>query len=337
MKKILYLFFWAGGLLTASSCSDYLDTKSPSVLDVDFVFSDVDNTRAAMYGVYEAWRAVASSHVFGDGLYYAADVCGSDIERHPEAFSNQPGRHYPECLYQNGTFTSSYGLLSYLTETGAYAQLYELVGKSNAVINALKESASYEEFMNGTSSELGQLYGEAVAARAIAYRELIRYFGDVPFQLKSGQSATQLAPRDSIYDYINNDLISVEPLMYRVGETAVMEKNIFSRTFVQGLIGRISLDAAGYQTRRTDLGADFYKKGNGESVSLEQLGMPNNNADGAVYARRSDWKDLYNTAKTYFKMVIDNSGSAKFIQRTLVRQVAEDKTLKIPISTSSNR
>jgi len=312
MKKILYLFFCASGLLTASSCSDYLDTKSSSVLDVDFVFSDVDNTRAAMYGVYEAWRSVASTNVFGDGLYYAADICGSDIERHPEAFTNQPGRHYPECLYQNGTFTNSYGLLSYLTETGAYAQLYELVGKSNAVINALKESSSYEEFMNGAPSELGQLYGEAVAARAIAYRELVKNFGDVPFQLKSGQSATQLAPRDSIYDYIISDLISVEPIMYRVGETASMEKNIFSRTFVQGLIGRISLDAAGYQTRRTDLGADFYKDGEGNVISLEQLGAPNNNAGGAIYARRSDWKELYETAKTYFKMVIDNSGSAKF-------------------------
>lgn len=312
MKKILYLFFCASGLLTTVSCSNYLDTTSPSVVDIDFVFSDVDNTRAAMYGVYEAWRNVASTNVFGDGLYYAADVCGSDIERHPEAFSNQPGRHYPECLYQNGTYTGSYGLLSYLTETGAYAQLYELVGKSNAVINALKESASYEEFMNGTPSELGQLYGEAVTARAIAYRELIKNFGDVPFQLKSGESVTRLASRDSIYDYIINDLISVEPVMYRVGETAAMEKNIFSRTFVQGLIGRISLDAAGYQTRRMDLGTDFYKNGNGEVVTLEQLGTPNNNAGGAVYARRSDWRNLYNTAKTYFEMVIANPGSAKF-------------------------
>ena len=312
MKKILYLFFCASGLLTTVSCSNYLDTTSPSVVDIDFVFSDVDNTRAAMYGVYEAWRTVASTNVFGDGLYYAADVCGSDIERHPEAFSNQPGRHYPECLYQNGTYTGSYGLLSYLTETGAYAQLYELVGKSNAVINALKESASYEEFMNGTPSELGQLYGEAVTARAIAYRELIKNFGDVPFQLKSGESVTRLASRDSIYDYIINDLISVEPVMYRVGETAAMEKNIFSRTFVQGLIGRISLDAAGYQTRRMDLGTDFYKNGNGEVVTLEQLGTPNNNAGGAVYARRSDWRNLYNTAKTYYEMVIANPGSAKF-------------------------
>lgn len=298
--------------MAAGSCSDFLDTKSPSVLESEFVFSDVENTRAAMYGVYEAWREVANTNVFGDGLYYAADVCGSDIERHPEAFSNQPARHYPECLYQNGTYTGSYGLLSYLTEDGAYAKLYELIGKSNAVINAMKESGSYEEFMNGTPSELGQLYGEAVAARAVAYRELVRNFGDVPFQLKGGQSAMRLAPRDSIYDYIIGELEAVEPVMFRVGETAAMEKNIFSRTFVQGLIGRMALDAGGYQTRRTDLGADFYRKGNGEAVSLEQLGMPNNNAGGAVYARRSDWRDLYAIARTYFKMVIDNPGSAEF-------------------------
>ena len=59
---------------------------------------------------------VRMNKVFGDGLFYAADIAGSDIERHPESFSNQLGRHYPECLYQNGTYASSYGLTSYLKE-----------------------------------------------------------------------------------------------------------------------------------------------------------------------------------------------------------------------------
>ena len=75
------------------------------------------------------------------------------------------------------------------------------------------------------------------------------------------------------------------------------------------MIGRICLDAAGYQTRRTDLGANFYKNGAGDALTFEKSGTANNNAE---YGRRSDWQTLYATAKTYLKACIDNSGSAVF-------------------------
>lgn len=313
MKKILYIALCVAGLFSISSCSDFFETKSPSTVDADFVFSNDETTRAAMYGVYEAWRAACQGNVFGDGLYYALDVAGSDIEKHPEAFSNQPGRHYPECLYQNGTYTGSYGLTSYQTESGsAYVQLYSAIAKANAVINAIEGKDNFEEIMNSEISEQSQVYGEAIACRAACYRELIRYYGDVPFQLKAGVAAESLTSRYYIYDYILQDLQRVAPKMYRVGQTVAMEKNIFSRTFVEGLIGRISLDAAGYQTRRTDLGDNFYVRLDGSTVSFEDKGVPNANAGGAHYGRPTYYAELYNLAKTYFKAVIDNSGSAKW-------------------------
>jgi hypothetical protein len=105
---------------------------------------------------------------------------------------------------------------------------------------------------------------------------------------------------------IIDELITVEPFMYRVGE---VQKNYFSRTAVQALIGRIALDAAGYQTRRLDLGADFFKDGAGNTLSFTPKGGSNNNAE---YGRRNDYMDLYNTAKTYLKACIDNSGTAVF-------------------------
>lgn len=103
MKKYKLLIA-AVGLVTTTACSDYLDTSSPSVVDADFVFSNTRTARAAMDGAYEAWRDCAQNQVFGDGLYYAADAAGSDIERHPESFTNQPGRHYP------GNFLSKWNL-----------------------------------------------------------------------------------------------------------------------------------------------------------------------------------------------------------------------------------
>ena len=103
MKKNIYLILCAAGALTLTSCNDFLETSSSSVVDADFVFSNMETARAAMDGTYEQWRECGSTQVFGDGLFYGTDITGSDIERHPESFSNQPGRHYPECLYQNGT------------------------------------------------------------------------------------------------------------------------------------------------------------------------------------------------------------------------------------------
>lgn len=296
--------------LGAVSCGDYLNTNSPSVVDIDFVFSNSETANATMYGVYEAWRDVCGNQVFGEGLYYAIDAAGSDIERHPEAFSNQPGRHWMECLYQNGKFTADYGLTSYLKDnaSGAYNKLFDVVGKANAVISAIEAKEEFEAMVaSATPSDLGQLYGEAICARAGAYRELIRYHGDVPFSNKSGQAGHGLAPRDSIYDCIISDLEKVIPLMRPVGEIA---KNQFSKTFAQGFVARICLDAAGYQTRRADLGSSFYKDGEGNVLTFETLGKANDNAQGAVYGRRSDWKKYYEKAAEYYKAVIENSGTA---------------------------
>ena len=104
MKKIVYSTLFFAGMFLTTACSDYLEVGSPSIVDSDFVFSNPTTARAALDGAYEQWRDCAQNKVFGDGLFYAADIAGSDIERHPESFSNQLGRHYPECLYQNGTY-----------------------------------------------------------------------------------------------------------------------------------------------------------------------------------------------------------------------------------------
>lgn len=311
MKKSIYKVLLMASIAPIfTSCDSFLDTSSPSVVDAEFVFSNIETARAAMDGAYEQWRSTAQQYVFGDGLYYATEVTGSDIERHPEPFSNQPGRHYPETLYQNGTYASTYNLLSYQSESNSYTYLFSCIAKANAIINAMQNTSEFDTFMSaGEASDLSQLYGEAIALRAVSYLELIRFYGDVPYAYQNGVPAVGLASRDSVYDVCIDQLKTVEPLMYRVGENSTMVKNVFSRTFVQGLIGRMCLDAAGYQTRRTDLGSDFYKDGEGNVLTFETLGTANNNG---TYGRRSDYLSLYETAKTYLKACIDNPGTATF-------------------------
>lgn len=317
MKTTIYSTLCAAALLLTASCSDFLETSSPSVVDADFVFSNPTTARAAMEGAYEQWRSTCNSYTFGAGLFYAADIAGSDIERHPEAYNNQKMRHIPEGLYENGTQASSYDIDSYSSNanSGAYVQLYDCIGKANAIITAMEGAANYQDII-GTATEpsaLSQLYGEAVAMRAVCYRELIKYYGDVPFVKQFGVAANGLTPRDSIYDYILADLKRVEPLMYPVGSipgVAAANKNYFSQTFVDALIGRIALEAGGYQTRRADIN---YVDGSGKAVEFDKLGQPNSNAANAFYARRSDWQTLYATAKEYYgKLLSGHQGTAKF-------------------------
>ncbi len=311
MKKI-QIILGAVGLVFAASCSEFLETETPSSVTPDFVFGNEETAASALDGVYETWRDCAQNAVFGDGLFYAADVAGSDIERHPEAFTNQVGRHYPETFYQNGTFAASYPLGNYDKDgSSAYDRCFAVVGQANAIISAMEKAANFDEiFTNATEpSPLSQMYGEVIAMRATAYRELIRYYGDVPFNTVYGEAAEGLTSRDAIYDRCIADLIAVEPLMYPVGKVpsvAAANKNHFSKTYVQGLIGRMAIEAAGYQTRMRGFN---YVDGQGNKVSFEEIGTENN---GAFYGRRSDWKNLYQTAKTYYEKLLAEPGTAQW-------------------------
>ena len=309
MKNIFYIALCAAGVLATSSCGDFLETSSKSQADAEFVFSNMTTARAAMDGAYGEWHGAIGSHIFGDGLYYALDLAGSDIMRHPEAYANQPLRHVPESFYTNGTEAGSYDPVGYGKEApnSPYSVLFSVLSKANAIASAIESTDGYEAMMQQTSaSDLSQLYGEAVALRATVYRELIKYYGDVPFVTEMGKAAGGLTSRDSIYDVLIDQLKKVEPLMNPVGKD---NKNLFSKTYVDALIGRMALDAGGYQVRRTD-NTVAYTDGEGNTLSFETIGAPNNNAE---YARRSDWRNLYTTAKEYFQKAITNAGAAKLI------------------------
>lgn len=313
MKKIFYSVLCVAGLLAATSCEDFLEVSSPSVVDADFVFSNSTTTRAALTGGYADWKSVANGHVFGNGNWYALDAAGSDIERHPEAYANQTQRHIPESFYENGTKMGEYYPDTYKAafkedDKNGYNALFGVIGKANAVITAMEGAANFDEIINAeTPTALSQMYGEAVALKATIYREMIKYYGDVPYVANFGEVATGLSSRDSIYDVLIAKLESVENLMFPIGSIPGIEaanKSYFSKTYVQGLIGRLCLEAGGYQTRRDDIKA---VDGNGNPLTIETKGQAHSNA---TYGRRSDWKNLYNKAKGAYERLLANSGNA---------------------------
>jgi len=294
MKKILYSIFGVLVLLSVSCDKDYLNVTSPSSKDQDFVFSAPEEAFKVLVGCYELWREG------NNGIYYDIDIVGSDSECHPETYDAQT-RHIPEGLYATEI------PINYSNSVGIWANLYKVANLANIIMDEIKKKADYQAAVTtGTPNAWTQLYGEAAVFRAYSYFNLIRYFGDVPYFRESIYSTAQtdsarLTSRDVIYDGEIENLKAAEPLMYRLGEGGITAER-FSRTFAQGLIGKLALFAGGYGLRRTD-----FDYGN---VSFTQLGSEMWNAK---YVRRTDYLDYYEIAETYLKALVDNPGNAQLI------------------------
>lgn len=315
MKKILYGMMGAAILVGATSCSDFLDQTSPSQADKTFVFSDPTSARAAMMDAYRYWRGDGQVH--GNGIFYDMTVGGSDTETQPEAYSAQINRWLMSYNFGWNSNESARGPEAQnISGNGAFnsvwANIYKLIGNVNAIISNYQDNEAFQKIVaEGKPTELTQIYGEAVCMRATCYYELTRYYGDVAFQTVTGKTATHITNRDSISEYIIKDLEAVIPLMYRAGENANVNKTYFTRTYAEGLIGRICLWDAGYQTRRTDLGDAYYTNLEGKALSFEKVSE--NTSRKCFYGRRADWQTLYQKAEKYLGEAISNPGTTKLI------------------------
>lgn len=294
MKKFIYIILIAMVLMNSSCNKDYLEVTSPSAIDQNFAFLSSDEAYSVMVGCYDIWRGTTG------GMFYDIDEVGSDSESHPESYDAQT-RHIPEGLY------AAEISIDYTSSVNAWANLYKVANRANMIMEAITLKPEYlSAVAEGKANNWTHLYGEAAVFRAFAYSELIRYFGDVPYFDKSIISTSQtdsasLISRDVIYDAEIANLKKVEPLMYRLGEGGITAER-FSRTFAQGLIGKIALFAGGYSLRRTNF--------NYGSVTFTQIGSEKWNSK---YVRRSDYKTYYEIAKKSLAECVQNPGSAYLI------------------------
>jgi len=299
MKKIIINMMAATALIMATGCTDYLETSSPSVVDKDFVLSDIQSTRAALYNGYQILHDSRSLHSVG---YFWTPIWGSDIEDAQDMYNAGDAGCQEKTFYPGGT--ENYNI-NQGQGTEVYGQLYQIIGVCNAVINSIEEKDDFQQIMTGEPNDWSDIYGQAVALRATCYWELFRWYGDTPHALKAGEKAEGLASRFAIADYHTQKLIEVEPHMYRPGEGNT-RVDVMNRTYVQGLIGRLCLYNGGYTTRRTDLGTEFYVDGEGKQITFEDWSVEKNKAK---YGRRSDWKSIFSIAEKYLQDAITNHGS----------------------------
>lgn len=291
MKK-LYKIVCLAVCCSFASCDDYLETSSPANMDDSFTTSSPSEALKIMSTAYATYRQGGAMF----SLYDWNDPIRSDIEHYPEGAcgNNRYGRLAVDEAGVNdlqGGFNGSYSAISYASK------LADVLAAKPEVQSALE---------TGKANDWSQIYGEAVTLRALTYFNATLHFGDIPYGYENKPTTEYvLSSRFAIYDDLIERLKAVEPIMYKLGEGGIDGERL-SRTFVNALIGKIALHAAGYQTIRTDM------EGLYGDVTFETKLTDNTNK--CAYVRRSDYKNYLTIAETYFgKAMGETAGSCKLI------------------------
>src|ERR1044072_3667916 len=206
--KLSILSLAISGLVITGCKKDFLNTSSPSEFTPDLVFSSTAYTEFAITGTY---ALLTQDYLYSARLplNYATN---SDIE-----VVGADNVSYKE--------NTNRGLSNYLgtPDNSAIARewttIYKLIERANLCVDGIRNSAVMK---TKDSTVMKAFLGEALTLRALAYFELVKNWGDVPYKAeptKYDLSNVYLEPtdRDVIYDYLIADLEEADAYVPWVG------------------------------------------------------------------------------------------------------------------------
>lgn len=326
--KLNKIFISGLAMLALTSCNDYLEVDpATNVASTDLVFGSEGETRTALYGVY---AKVCSDNLFGGRLYNDFQL-NSDVDFYANsneaAAGNQPRRFDVRSDASN-------------VET-LWNNLYSAVETANEFIFNLQKSSLYKEETEDAASEaadgtittiqvpkvtnLTHMMGEAKVMRAMFYHELLSYWGDIPFTLKSTYETDNLnpaiTPRQEVSDALIADLQHAAEYMYSDQEGKVAAPERITKEAAYAMIARLALQAGGYS-----------------------LNHDANDFTGYKMTRPSNYLDYYKIARDYTKMIIIAGGHSLnksfrdvFVDEcNFVVNTGDDPIFEIPFAKETN-
>ena len=326
--KLNKIFISGLAMLALTSCNDYLETDpATNVASTELVFGSEGETRTALYGVY---AKVCSDNLFGGKLYNDFQL-NSDVDFYANsneaAAGNQPRRFDVRSDANN-------------VET-LWNNLYSAVETANEFIFNLQNSSIYKEETEDAASEaadgtistvqvpkvtsLTQMMGEAKVMRAMFYHELLSYWGDIPFTLKSTYETDDLnpaiTPRQQVSDALIADLRHAAEYMYSDQDGKVAAPERITKEAAYAMIARLALQAGGYS-----------------------LNHDANDATNYQMTRPSNYQEYYIIARDYTKRIIDAGGHRLsksfrdvFIDEcNFVASTGDDPIFEIPFAKETN-
>ena len=228
MKKIMNILgISAAMLLVFTSCEDWLDMPSESKADSSTVFETVGRAEMTVMGGY--------SWLHTQELGYQL-LMGTD-----ESASTESNSKYNVANYD---YTNTSSMLS-----STYTNMYKAIEYANVCIKNLPEM----NVSDGEKKKVDALLGEALAIRAYAYWNIVRFYGDVPYTNIPTVDLTTFSSsrvsRDTIYDHCIGDLKRAIELLPWKSEGMVATPERFTKNSAYGILARVALYAAGYSLR----------------------------------------------------------------------------------------
>ena len=227
MKKITTILSISACLLAFTSCEDWLDMPSESKADSTTIFESLDRAEMAVVGAYNS----LNNQELGYQLLEGTDESASTENNSKYNVSNYDYTNTSPML--NSTYTSMYKAIEY----------------ANVCIKNLPDMSVDES----EQVKLNGLLGEALAIRAYAYWNIVRFYGDVPYtDVPTSELTTYSSSRvsrDTIYDHCVTDLQRAVELLPWYDEGYLSTPERISKNAAYGILARVALYAAGYSLR----------------------------------------------------------------------------------------
>ncbi|MGE8511431.1 MAG: RagB/SusD family nutrient uptake outer membrane protein [Chryseobacterium culicis] len=239
-NKFSSLFLSLAFVLTLNSCSDYLEVENLSNTAEKQQFDSAPDTFAALVGVY---NSAMGDNTYGQRMNLILSQSGDDFRTSGDYNAND--RRGVSCF---GAIPTNTELLRPFLDT------YTGIERANLVIKNIPLSPVYQTGSAADKKLMDRYLGEALTLRAMFYFDLIKNWGDVPFQDKPSADLPSVylpkTDRDIIYDQILEDLAQASTLVPWKSEGGTTAQRL-SKAAVKGLRARIALARAGYSLRRS--------------------------------------------------------------------------------------
>ncbi|MES2240027.1 MAG: RagB/SusD family nutrient uptake outer membrane protein [Bacteroidota bacterium] len=288
MKKILYYSFTIIALVLYSCNDDFLDTTSPSKLSSQTVFQSSSMAKAAIMGIY---GKMTDTYIYGQKL--SVNWQGvSDIETNT-GFSTTGYNSTSSDSGAGNFYDDPYN------QTTKWQSLFEFAELASTAVDGIRNSPILES----KASTMKPLLGEALTLRAMAYFELVKYWGDVPFKSEASKSDLSnvymgKTDRDIIYAGLVKDLQEAQgylPWLKADAEYSTVER--ITKGYAKGLLAKVALYAGGWSLRDGNLFPDANLEHN-TSIGEE---------NGYYVGRVKNWRDYYEIAAQQTAEILGSS------------------------------
>ncbi|WP_018629872.1 RagB/SusD family nutrient uptake outer membrane protein [Niabella aurantiaca] len=231
--KLKYILILALPLLFAS-CKKFLEPDSLSTFDINYIYSNVDDTRKGVNAAYESFgtdgfRSRLSNNMTGN----------TDIE-HSSGWGSASDRYQ---IWDLNALSTNGDLRQF------WNAAYTAIRNANIAIEGIEASAVLQSSDAATQNLMYNMLGEAYTIRAYWYSMLVYFFGDVPDVREYPKAgANFFLPREDrnvILSQVIEDLIKIEDKMMWADESPYGTEQV-NREYTMGMIARLALQRGGY-------------------------------------------------------------------------------------------